>query len=177
MWTVGELPGDTLRVWDSVWLLRGCVWSQTKRCPTEAQAEGGDPPVEEGVVQWRDLCGNHKSVQKGRASSGSSAVPGHQEQMTMAPPPPRRLRSHPFIGQFLHPSLKGSEIKEQESSTSSKIVRHPASRPASWHPTPTPLPCQARVKAGSRLDISLRVWAFKPVSTGVSRSVDWTGLC
>lgn len=29
MWTVGELPGDTLRAWDAVRLLRGCVWPQS----------------------------------------------------------------------------------------------------------------------------------------------------
>lgn len=63
-----------------------------------------------------------KVSQEGRAISGASAVPGHQEQTTMAPPPPRRLWSHPFIGQSPHPSLKGSEIKEQETRTSSKIV-------------------------------------------------------
>lgn len=85
-----------------------------------------------------------KVSQEGRAISGASAVPGHQEQTTMAPPPPRRLWSHPFIGQSPHPSLKGSEIKEQETRTSSKIVRRTASSPASWYPTPTPYPARPR---------------------------------
>ena len=88
--------------------------------------------------------------QEGRAVSGASAVPGHQEQTTTAPPTPQKTMVSPFHWPSLHPSLKGSETKEQETRTSSKRVRRPASSPARWHPAPTPYPA----RPGSRQALS-----------------------
>ena len=57
----GRAAWNHLKGTCAVRLLGGCV-TQPEGCPTEAQAEGGDAQVEEGMVQWKDLCGNHKSV-------------------------------------------------------------------------------------------------------------------
>lgn len=121
-----------------------------KRRPAEARAEGGDASVEEGVVQWRDLCGNHKCPRKGGPPLVRLLSQGARSRRRRHPPPARRPWSRPFIGQSLHPSLKGSETKEQETRMSSKRVRRPASSLASWHPAPTPYPA----RPGSRQALS-----------------------